>query len=90
MDITIHDIPFELHQALTVRATAEKTSVAKALVDAAAVQLGVKLPEATGTTVNGGPKKYRDLSFLTDGPPLEPEVIAALEEQRRIDPEMWK
>lgn len=41
MDLTIHDFPIELHQALTVRATAEKTSVAKALVDAAAEQLGV-------------------------------------------------
>ena len=73
-----------------MRATAEKTSVAKALVDAAAEQLGVKLPEAAATNINGEPKKYRDLSFLTDGPPLEPEVLAVLEEQRRIDPEMWK
>jgi plasmid stability protein len=91
MDLTIHDLPIELHQALTVRAAAEKTSVAKALVEAAAEQLGVALPPPTSEpNGNGAPKKYRDLSFLTDGPPLEPEVLAALEEQRRIDPEMWK
>lgn len=89
MDLTIHDIPLELHHALTVRAAAEKTSVARALVDAAAEQLGVKLPEAEDAPATK-PKKFRDLSFLTEGPPLEPEVIAALEEQRRIDPDMWK
>jgi hypothetical protein len=90
MDVTIHDIPIELHQALTVRAAVKNTSVAKALVDAAAEQLGVKLPPGAKDAPLEKPKQFRDLSFLTEGPPLEPEVIAAIEEQRRIDPEMWK
>jgi hypothetical protein len=90
MDVTIHDIPIELHQALTVRAAANQSSVAKALVDAAAEQLGVKLSQDVEEAPLEKPKKFRDLSFLTEGPPLEPEVLEALEEQRRIDPEMWK
>ena len=90
MDVTIHDIPIELHQALTVRAAADQSSVAKALVDAAAEQLGVKLPLGAKDAPLDKPKKFRDLSFLTEGPQLEPEVLEALEEQRRIDPEMWK
>lgn len=90
MDVTIHDIPIELHQALTVRAAADQSTVAKALVEAAAERLGVKLSQKANGAPLEKPKKFRDLSFLTEGPPLEPEVIAALEEQRKIDPEMWK
>lgn len=92
MDITIHDIPLELHQALTLRAAAEKTSVAKALVEAAAEQLGVTIPEspAESSEPNGAPKKYRDLSDLAGSGGIDEELEALLWEQRKIDPEIWK
>ncbi len=46
-------------------------------------------PATTDVAGNPLPKK-RDLSFMTQGPPLEPEVLQALAEQRRIDPELWQ
>jgi hypothetical protein len=43
------------------------------------------------TDADGNPlPKRRDLSFLSEGPSLEPEVIQALEDQRQIDPELWQ
>lgn len=91
MDITIHDLPIELHQALTVRAAAEKTSVAKALVEAAAERLGVALPPPTSEPKgNGAPKKYRDLSDIAGTWVEDPEFDAILAEQRKIDPELWQ
>lgn len=92
MDITIHDLPIELHQALTVRAAAEKTSVAKALVEAAAERLGVSLPEPAAEVIekNGSPKKYRDLSDIAGSGGIDDDVEALLWEQRKIDPEIWK
>jgi hypothetical protein len=90
MDVTIHDIPIELHQALAVRAAAEKSSVAKALVDAAAEQLGVRLPQDAKEAPLEKPKKYRDLSDIAGTWVEDPEFDAILAEQRRIDPELWK
>lgn len=91
MDLTIHDIPIELHQALTVRAAAEKTSVAKALVEAAAQQLGVALPTpADEPKANETPKKHRDLSSIAGTWVEDPEFDAILAEQRKIDPELWQ
>jgi plasmid stability protein len=46
-------------------------------------------PATTDAAGNPLPKR-RDLSFLTQGPPLEPEVLQALEEQRQIDPDLWQ
>jgi hypothetical protein len=46
-------------------------------------------PATTDAAGNPLPKK-RDLSFLAEGPPLEPEVLQALAEQRRIDPDLWQ
>ena len=91
MDLTIHDLPIELHRALTVRAAAEKTSVAKALLEAAAEQLGVALPPPTSeSNGNGAPKKYRDLSDIAGTWVEDPEFDAILAEQRKIDPELWQ
>ena len=74
-------IPDELERALRERAAAEKKSVGAVVVDVLAHGLGIERQTI--------PKK-RDLSFLTKGPPLEPEVIRALDEQRQIDPELWQ
>lgn len=81
MTLTISDLPNELERALRERAAAENKSLDAAAIDALARGLGVNQKQ---------PDKRRDLSFLAQGPPLEPEVLLALEEQRRIDPELWQ
>ena len=81
MTLTIDDLPDELERALRERAAAENKTLDAAVIDALARGLGFECQE---------PVKVRDLSFLAQGPPLEPEVLQALEEQRRIDPELWQ
>jgi hypothetical protein len=106
MTLSQIEISEELERALRDKAAAEHKSVDAVVVDVLSDCLGVKPRQST---------KPRDLSFLTTGVPLEPEVIRALEEQRqikltdvvgtwesdpnteaileeqnRIDPEMWK
>jgi plasmid stability protein len=81
MTYTLENIPDDLERALQERAAAEHKSVDAVLLDAVARGLGVEAHQ---------PVKRRDLSFMTEGPPLEPEVLEILEEQRRIDPELWK
>jgi hypothetical protein len=91
MDVTIHDIPIELHQALALRAAADQSSVAKALVEAAAQQLGIALPPSPEQSESSGaPKKYRDLSDIAGTWIEDPEFDAILAEQRQIDPELWQ
>jgi plasmid stability protein len=81
MTYTLSNIPDEIERALRERAAAEHKSLDATIVDALARGLGLS-PQKNG--------KKRDLSFLTKGPPLEPEVIRALEDQRRIDAELWQ
>lgn len=81
MTITIENLPDELDRALRERAAAENKSLDAAALDALARGLRVA-PQAQA--------RKRDLSFLVSGPPLEPEVLVAFEEQRRIDVELWK
>jgi plasmid stability protein len=81
MTLNLENIPDELDRALRERAAAENKSLDATAIDALARGLGV----ARLSNV-----KKRDLSFMTEGPPLEPEVLRALEEQRRIDPELWQ
>lgn len=81
MTITIENLPIELDRALRERAAAENKSLDAAALDALARGLGIS-PKAQ--------VKKRDLSFLVSGLPLEPEVLAAFAEQRRIDLELWK
>jgi len=80
MTLTIENLPTEIERALRERASTEHKSLDAAVIEALARGLGV----------GPAPEKKRDLSFLAQGPPLEPEVIRALEEQRRIDPELWQ
>ena len=83
MEITLQNIPLPLAQALVVRASAEGKSVDRVALEVLQSGLGVA-EEVKKPTIK------RDLSFLWEDGPLEPEVIQALEEQRQIDPEMWK
>jgi hypothetical protein len=75
------EISDALERALRERAAAEQKSVNAVVVDTLSRALGVEEQNLA---------KKRDLSFLAEGPPLEPEVLHALEEQRRIDPEIWQ
>ena len=80
MTLTIENLPDHIERALRDRANLERKSLDALVVEALARGLGV----------GPSPEKKRDLSFLAQGPPLEPEVIRALEDQRRIDPEIWQ
>lgn len=62
------------------RAELQGVSLNQALIDSLRSGLGDEPPSG----------KKRDLATIFDGTPLEPEVIAILEEQRRIDPEVWR
>jgi plasmid stability protein len=83
MEITLQNIPLPLEQALVIRASTEGKSVDRVALEVLQTSLGV-VEEAKEPTIK------RDLSFLWADGPLEPEVIQALEEQRQIDPELWK
>ncbi len=80
MQYTIRNVPTEIDEALREQAAAERKSLNQVLIDVVARGLGLAQK----------PKNLRDLSDIVDGPPLEPEVIQALEDQRRIDPELWE
>jgi plasmid stability protein len=81
MTLIIENLPDDVSRALQERAAAEKKSLDATAVDALARGLGIEPAK---------PNRKRDLSFLAAGPPLEPEVLAALKEQRQIDPELWQ
>ena len=80
MQYTIRNIPTEIDQALRAQAAAESKSLNQVLIDVVARGLGLAKK----------PKKMRDLSFMAEGPLLEPEVLEEFEQQRQIDPEIWE
>ncbi|MBX3424919.1 MAG: hypothetical protein KF688_04495 [Pirellulales bacterium] len=78
MKFTVRNITDDIEVAARQRALAEKKSLNAVLVDALRRGLGI----------NGGPVKYRDLSDIAGQRLMDDETLAALEEQRRIDPEI--
>ena len=80
MDYTIHNVSDELDAAIRERVAVEHKSLNVVLLDVLRRGLGMTRKQ---------PAK-RDLSDIFDGTPLEPEVIQALDDQRRIEPEIWK
>ena len=68
MTLTIEKLPDEVDRVLRERAAAENKSLDAAAVDALCGGLGIEQSK---------PMKKRDLSFTTNGPPLEPEVLCA-------------
>ena len=84
MEITIHNVPEPLHQALIARAAAEHKSVDQFTVDALAKCVGVEIVSPDR------PVKPRDLSDIAGTWEEDPEFDAIIEEQSRVDPELWK
>jgi plasmid stability protein len=80
MTYTIHNVPDEIERAIRARAAAEHKSPEQAILDALARDLGV----------NTSSGKKRDLSDIAGTWAEDPEFDAALEDQRRIDWELWQ
>jgi hypothetical protein len=96
MTLTIENLPVDVEHALRERATAEHKSLKEAVVDALARGLGV-----SSSLAQGGPlepavirpleeQRRVELADVVGTWESDPETEAILEEQNRIDPEMWK
>jgi plasmid stability protein len=79
MVLTLTDVPKELDDAIRSRALAQGKSVEQVVLDAI----------RAGLAITALPVK-RDLSEFAGSWVSDPEVEAALKDQDRIDPEMWK
>ena len=105
MHYTPQQIPGDIEQALRARAAAEHKSVDAALIDALARGLGVEQPQPVkrrelsdvagrGLTDDEMQKDFeaqrRDLAGVIGTWESDPDTEAILEEQNRIDPELWK
>ena len=79
MQYTIRRIPKEVDRELRLRARREGKSLNEVAVEA--------LAAATGTSTR---VKYRDFSDLVGSWVHDEETEQVLEEQRQIDPELWR
>ena len=82
--ITVRNLPPAVAKAVKEKARKEKLSLNKAIVKL--------LEEATGTDPGKKKAVHHDLDHLggTWSDAEYQEFMAALREQRQIDPEMWK
>jgi plasmid stability protein len=80
MTYTLENIPEEIDRAIQARATAEHKSPEQAILDALARDLGFSAPT----------EKRRDLSDIAGQCTIDDEARAVFDEQRQIDPELWK
>lgn len=80
MQYTIRGIPRSVDRALRERARRENRSLNEVAVEALAEGLGV----------DEGPRQWRDLSDIAGTWVRDPAVERALEEQRQVDPELWR
>jgi len=80
MQYTIRGIPPAVDSALRERARQTGKSLNEAALDAL----------AEGTGVTGAPRKRRDLSDLIDSWKPDQEFLDAIDDQRRIDQDLWK
>jgi hypothetical protein len=74
----ILQIPADIEVALRALAAEEHKTLDSVALDAVKTALGGRLP------------KQRDLSDLAGRCTIDAATLAALEEQRQIDPELWK
>lgn len=80
MQYTLRNIPPEVDQALRRRAKEEGRSLNEVAVDALKRALGI-ISE---------PARHRDLGDVAGQWTEDPETDEALEDQRRIDPDLWR
>jgi plasmid stability protein len=80
MQYTIRNIPPYLDEALRARARERGKSLNEVTVEVLLADLGL----------TGEPIKRRDLSDIAGTWVSDPEVDEALQDQRRIDPELWR
>jgi hypothetical protein len=80
MQYTLRNIPPHLDRVLRQKAKEEHKSLNQVAIDA--------LKRAFGLTDK--PVKYRDLSDVAGAWVDDPAFDEALEDQRRIDPELWR
>jgi len=80
MQYTIRNVPPHLDTLLRERAKAERRSLNDVVLEALTQGLGL----------SDRPTRYRDLSDIAGTWVDDPETDAALDEQRRVDPDLWK
>lgn len=81
MQYTLRKIPDDLDRALRAAAREQHKSLNQVAVEALLRAVGVAEEE---------PAKRRDLADITGSWVTDPLIDAALEDQRRIDPESWE
>jgi len=79
MQYTIRNIPKAVDQALRRKAKAQGKSLNETVLEALKDNVGAS-----------GKRKFRDLSDIAGTWVEDPEFDKIIEEQRRIDPEMWQ
>ena len=80
MQYTIRNVPEGLDKALRDRAARERRSINDVAIDA--------LSQAFGLSAD--PVRYRDLGEFAGTWVEDPEIDRTLEDQRRIDPDLWR
>jgi plasmid stability protein len=80
MQYTIRDIPDEVDKALRAKAKAEGKSLNQTTVEVLTAAVGIGQAK----------RKYRDLSGIVGSLIRDPEFDRVMEEQERIDPEVWR
>jgi hypothetical protein len=80
MQYTLRKVPREVDKALRQKAKQEGKSLNQVAVEAL----------ARGANVDAVRPKFRSLDFAIGTWVEDPEFDKAIEEQRQIDPEMWK
>lgn len=80
MQYTIRNIPEEVDRAAREQAEREGRSLNDVLLGALRVGIGIQLSG----------EKRRDLSAVFGKKLMDDETLAALEEQRKVDPDAWR
>ena len=80
MQYTLRNIPREVDRALRLRARREGRSLNEVAVEAL----------AHGAGVSKAPVRHRELGGIAGSWVEDPEFDAALRDQDRVDPELWK
>ena len=79
MQYTLRNVPPQLDAALRARAREEGKNLNEVILEALLIGVGLA----------GWPVKHRDLSDIAGSWIAEPTTEEAIEEQRRIEPELW-